>query len=225
MSSGNLTNLYNFASEQRKKRTTNYTKLIKMRSLIFILALGSILVSFTLTTEISSISYTIDKSTKITIEGTSNVHDWVAHVNKVTGGVEFGVSDDGLIRINECNVNIDVESIKSEKGSIMDNKMFKALKGKEHPSITFKLKSIGSMEKTSSGFKSKVYGYLTVAGTTKVIGFDVVGTELANGNYEVKGSEKLKMTSYNVDPPTAMMGAMTTGDDITIKFQTILVQK
>lgn len=196
-----------------------------MRSFIFLCVLGSILVSFTMTSELSSISYNIDKSSKITIEGTSNVHDWVAHVNMVTGDVEFGVSDDGLIRINECNVNIDVKSIKSEKGSIMDNKMFKALKGKEHPTITFKLKSIGSMEKTSNGFKSKVYGYLTIAGATKVIGFDVKGVELANGGYEITGSEKLKMTTYNIDPPTAMMGAMTTGDDITIKFRTVLIQK
>lgn len=196
-----------------------------MRSIIFLLALSSILVSFTLTNELDSISYNIDKSSEMVIEGTSNVHDWVAHVNNVTGDVQFDISDDGMVRINKCDINIDVKSIKSEKGSIMDGKIYKALNAKEHPTITFKLKSIDAVQRTANGFKSKVYGYLTVAGTKKVIGLDVTGVELANGGYEIKGSEKLKMTTYNVDPPTAMMGAMTTGDDLTIKFRTVLVQK
>ena len=87
------------------------------------------------------------------------------------------------------------------------------------------MKSLGEVSKTSNGFKAKVYGYLTIAGVTKVIGLDIAAKETADGSYEITGSEKLKMTTYGIDPPTAMMGAMTTGDEVTINFRTVLVQK
>lgn len=196
-----------------------------MRYLISIFVLSSFLASFTLLSELKSVDYKVDSKSTLTIEGTSNVHEWIANVNKVTGNANFSFSDDGMIKINNCEINVDAKSIKSTKGSIMDGKIYKALNTDAHATITFKMKSLGAVSKTSNGFNANVYGYLTIAGVTKVISLDIVAKEVSDGSYEISGSEKLKMTTFGIDPPTAMMGAMTTGDEVTINFRTVLVQK
>jgi hypothetical protein len=40
----------------------------------------------------------------------------------------------------------------------------------------------------------------------------------ADGGVTFTGSKKLKMTDYKIKPPTALMGTLTTGDDIEIVF-------
>lgn len=195
-----------------------------MKSLTAILVLSFSLASFTLYTGLKSVNYKIDATSTMVIKGTSNVHDWVANVNKITGNANFSFSDDGMINIDNCNVSIDVNSIKSEKGSMMDKKIYKALKADTYSTITFKMKGLDSIKKTSTGFTAKVSGTLTIAGTSKPVVLDITGKALPNGSYEITGSEPLKMTTFNIDPPTAMMGAMTTGDDVTIEFKAVLNQ-
>jgi hypothetical protein len=39
-----------------------------------------------------------------------------------------------------------------------------------------------------------------------------------SGVVNVKGIVPLKMTDFGVDPPTAMLGALKTGDDIKINY-------
>lgn len=38
------------------------------------------------------------------------------------------------------------------------------------------------------------------------------------------GEIKINMTEFNVDPPTALLGTIKTGEEITIKFQVFFVQ-
>ena len=44
----------------------------------------------------------------------------------------------------------------------------------------------------------------------------------ADKSITFNGSYKLKMTEYKVDPPTAMLGAIKTGDGIEVKYNLIL---
>ena len=97
---------------------------------------------------LSKIDYKIDDSSSLTIKGTSNLHDWVANVNELNGNVNFSFSDDGMINIDNCNLKIDVKSIKSTKGSTMDKKIYKALKSDSYSSIVFQLNNLSSIENT-----------------------------------------------------------------------------
>jgi polyisoprenoid-binding protein YceI len=38
------------------------------------------------------------------------------------------------------------------------------------------------------------------------------------------GSKKIKMTDFGISPPTALMGTMTTGDEVEVIFQVTLKQ-
>jgi polyisoprenoid-binding protein YceI len=67
-------------------------------------------------------------------------------------------------------------------------------------------------------------GYLTIAGTTNKIDLYALGKVGSDGSITFSGSKKLKMTDYKIKPPTALMGTMTTGDEIEIVFQVTLKQ-
>ena len=39
--------------------------------------------------------------------------------------------------------------------------------------------------------------------------------------YLLEGKKALKMTDYNIEPPKALLGTITTGDDIEVHFNTV----
>ena len=101
----------------------------------------------------------------------------------------------------------------------MDDKTYDALKGAKYPYITFKMLSVKSMTKSGSGYALKINGELTIAGVTKNVDINGTVSVKENGKLYIETSKALKMTDFGIDPPTAMMGAMKVGNDITIKFK------
>jgi hypothetical protein len=41
---------------------------------------------------------------------------------------------------------------------------------------------------------------------------------LPNGDLQFSASKKIKMTEYKMEPPTAMMGTIKVGDEVTVNF-------
>ena len=192
-----------------------------MKPLIALFTVPFFLFSFTIMIN-QTVNYKISTDFSVKVKGTSNVHDWESNVEKLSGTAVISIGEDGMIQIDECKVSIPVKSIKSTKGSIMDKKTWKALKEEDHSNIDYRLSSFDVVNKTSAGFAAKTKGLLSIAGVTKTIDMSVTGKELSSGNIEITGSKALKMTTFGIDPPTAMLGAMTTGDDITIEFRIVL---
>ncbi|MCB9284422.1 MAG: YceI family protein [Lewinellaceae bacterium] len=168
-------------------------------------------------------SYKISKSS-MTVSGTSNLHDWTSTVQDLKGQGTFVVENNVLTGINSLEISIPVTSIKSSKGSIMDGKTHGALKYKEYSLISFQLVRVDGIEKTASGYRVKTTGNLTIAGAKRSVALTVDAKVLSDGSLNFKGSKDLKMTDFNVSPPTAMMGALTTGNDVTVNFDITLMK-
>lgn len=158
---------------------------------------------------------------KTTISGTSNLHDWVSNVNKVTATGTIDIVNGEVKAISNFSVKIPVTNIVSENGSIMDNKTYAALKSKTYPNIYFELTAATPL----ANKRLKVTGKLTIAGVKRTVTMYVDYKVLSNGNIEFTGKQSLKMTDYNVEPPTAMLGALTTGDLVTINFNITVAEK
>ena len=84
-------------------------------------------------------TYTLSSGYSVTIEGTSNVHSWIEKVGTVSGKGTVNTNSDGSFDLETLVIKMDVHSIKSDKGSIMNNNTYKALKAEEHPQIIFSL--------------------------------------------------------------------------------------
>lgn len=187
------------------------------------LFLTAALISFTLPVLQGQTTYKITKST-MTVAGTSNLHDWTTSVTELKGSGVFVLDGNSLQEINSLDVSIPVNSMKSSKGSVMDGKTYNALKYKQFSLISFKIAQVGGIEKTTTGFKVKTTGNLTVAGVKKSINLTVDGKVLSDGSLNFKGSKTLQMTDFGVDPPTALMGAMTVGNGVTVTFDVTLAK-
>lgn len=155
------------------------------------------------------------------IKGTSNLHNWQSNCKEVRGTGSITMDEGTLKSINSLTVEVPCKSIKSEKGSIMDNKTYDALKADKYPNITYKLDKITSLNKKTN-YDINASGNLTIAGTTKKVDMYVQGKVGGDGSFTFSGSKKLKMTDFGIKPPTALMGTMTVGDEVEIVFSVTL---
>ena len=155
-----------------------------------------------------------NSASKLEIDGTSNVHDWTENVETLNGTCNATFSGTTLSEISSLDLSIPVRSIKSGTGT-MDKNTYNAMKADTYPNIVFKLRSA-----SVSGNKVVLTGNLTIAGKTQTV--SITCAYESNGkNLTIKGQHKMKMTQFGIDPPTAMLGAMTTGDDLTIRFNLV----
>jgi polyisoprenoid-binding protein YceI len=162
------------------------------------------------------------KSHSIVIEGTSNIHDWTADVEKVKGTFKIKVEDGKIVDIENLSLKVDAKSLKGSKGSIMDSKISEALDTKKHPEISFDLRKVNSISGNPSAFSINTTGQLKISGITKPVTLNATGKVVAGGDIEFTGSTKIKMTDFNVAPPRAMFGALTTGDEVTLNFKVVV---
>lgn len=162
------------------------------------------------------------KSHNLVIEGTSNLHDWTAQVEDVKGTFNLKLEKGKIVDIENLTVKVKSNSLKGSKGSIMDSKISDALNAKKYPEISFSLDKVNSISEASGGVKISTIGKLSISGVTKTINLSAVGKVTATGEIEFTGSTKLKMTDFKVDPPTAMFGALTTGDEITLTYKVVV---
>lgn len=160
----------------------------------------------------------------MSIKGTSNLHDWESVAKEARANGSVTVDAGTLKAIPSLTVEVPVKSIKSPKGSVMDNKTYDALKAKSYPNIIFKLEKVTNLTKKGDSYDINATGALSIAGVTNKIDMYVKGKVAADGSVTFSGSKKMKMTDYKIDPPTALFGTMTTGNDIEIVFQVILKQ-
>lgn len=157
------------------------------------------------------------KSFTVTVSGTSTLHEWKSNVTKVDWKGLAQVDADKVLTLQNLEVTIPVKGIVSEHGRIMDNKTFEAFNADKNPNITFKLKGF-TQKVVNNELLLAVEGNLTMNGVTNVIMLSIIGKVQTNGDVVFSGSRALKMTDYKMDPPTAMMGTIKVGNEVTVKF-------
>ncbi|OHX66514.1 YceI family protein [Flammeovirga pacifica] len=157
----------------------------------------------------------LTKESKIIIEGTSSLHDWHSDVNQVSGSAQVSVEDNKVTSVESLSLTFVVKSIESGKGA-MNKNIFKALKEDKNPNILFTSTS------TTVDAKGVVTakGNLTIAGATKEVTL-TANSSVSGNNVTFEGKTTFKMTEYSVEPPTAMFGTITTGDEVTIVYSAV----
>ncbi len=157
--------------------------------------------------------------------GTSTLHNWSMDAKTFEGEAQFEFEpghENKLTGIKALTFAVEVEDLKSDKKGL-DKNAYKALKSDQYKDIHYKLQTATVSPDGASKYLVKANGKLTIAGVTKEVTMDVYCTINKDATVTCTGSDKLNMTDYNVKPPTFMLGAMKTGDEITFKF--ILVYK
>jgi polyisoprenoid-binding protein YceI len=193
-----------------------------MKSIKYIL-LFAVNLLFTNATTLTSVknTYTLSADYAITINGTSNLHNWDEKVKTVTGNSVVNFIDETSFDLESINIKMEVHSIKSDMGGIMNSNTYKALKADANPQIIFTLTTpIKSIQTKSAEKTISAKGSLTIAGVTKAVDMQVKISMPEHGKLIFEGSQTIQMTDYGIKPPVALFGTLKTGDTITINFKT-----
>ena len=155
------------------------------------------------------------------IYGTSSLHDWEEVAESYSGVMSFNDFEKG--EINKLSVEILAESLKSGKNA-MDKNTYKALNTNKFKKIMFSVTKIKSVTPTGTNtYKVETNGKMTISGQTNDITLSFV-MQVNQSAVKIEGSKTIKMTDFGIEPPKALFGTITTGDEITIKFSTKFIQ-
>jgi polyisoprenoid-binding protein YceI len=191
-------------------------------SLGAVLAVGAAIIAGTVAS--AQTPLTIDKA-KITISGTSNIHDYTAttadaKVTRVQFGADIAsaafwgaVQEPGGLAA--FDLEIKAETLKSTKDGL-DKNMYKALKTKEHALITFSLKRMEGEPGTLTAI-----GALKIAGVERDVTLPLK-TVRKGDHLAVSGEIDVLMTDFGIAPPKAMMGMVKADPKITVTFDVLL---
>ncbi|MCK0159268.1 YceI family protein [Allomuricauda sp. F6463D] len=158
---------------------------------------------------------------EVTVTGTSTLHDWEEVAEQRSGTIDLDNTGE-LPKINSLKFIVEAESLKSGKGA-MDKNTYKALDTKNYKQIVFelsKVKSVSPVVSNSNSYKVVATGNLTIAGKTNTIDLPF-NLSINDNTILLKGEKALKMTDYGIEPPKALLGTITTGNDIEVHFNTI----
>jgi len=162
-----------------------------------------------------------EEVSRLWIEGSSNVNKFDCIAHNYDGEAVLNESSESTAAEDELSieVNIDVEGFDCGKRK-MNNDMKDALKADQYPNIKFIYKSAEPVPDSSEG-DYIIYGELTVAGVSKEISFIADGDVAENGEMRARGSKKIFMTDYNIEPPTGLFGLIKADDELTVHFDLI----
>jgi polyisoprenoid-binding protein YceI len=167
-------------------------------------------------------------ATRISIEGTSNIHAYTASTTDVRltrlalrpDIAGPGALDELLGRdaVQAFEITLPAASVSSPKEGL-DKNMHKALRVKEFPNISFRLLRLQPKGTTPDAYSAT--GVLSVAGVDREIVLDITATR-AGSRLTVTGGVNLLMTDFGIAPPKAMLGMLRTDPAVTVRVETAL---
>jgi hypothetical protein len=191
--------------------------------------IGIISLSLAVTTiNCYSQSFELSKeSASILISGTSTLHDWKMYLKIFDSNANFIMKGSLLKGIDSVTFSCKATDLKSDN-SLMDRKTYSALKSTTFPEIKFTSISAIEISSDNNKFMDNLKGNLFIAGKSVPVSIPLTGalTNIKGTNkIDASGEIELKMSDFNITPPTFMMGALKTGDKIKVSFSLQFLKK
>jgi polyisoprenoid-binding protein YceI len=166
--------------------------------------------------------YAPSRGSFVRIEGTSTLHAWKMEGSTIDGSITAPPIEqwtNGTAH-SEVSVSIPVTSIKSEHAK-MDALMAEALKAAANPTIRYELTSATLASRDANPLLS-TRGKLTIAGVTREVEMQIAATRQPGNAYVLTGRVPIRMSDYGIKPPTAMLGTIKTGNDVTVTIRWVV---
>lgn len=178
-----------------------------------------LLCCYSLTYSQGTYTFPKDSLPSISITGTSTLHGWT-----VTAGEIMDFPDELAINfiegqtIDSFSFTVQVASLDGGRGASMNGKIQSALQATSSPTIEFRQTQPAVITNSEGQWVLNSTGILSMAGKEKTVSVDVQ-LEQMEGGVSFKGSKDLKMSDYEMKPPSAMFGQIQTDDAITVHFE------
>ena len=167
---------------------------------------------------------TLQPESRLWVDGKSTIKDFTCKAGDVTAVIEASPNAVAQVTAGEKGVRTVRLSVPAEKldcgNGTMNNHMRKALKLDDNATIDFKLSSY-DVSKGADGSFGTLKGALTLGGVQKSISI-AAESKTEGGALHVTGSYVLKMSDYDLTPPSLMFGRIKVRDEVTVKFDLLL---
>lgn len=168
----------------------------------------------------------VSPDSKLWIDGTSNLHDWSCKATQLDATIELDANSAARVAtappkaLKRVEVKVPVRSLKCNHGG-MDGNVYKALKADDAPEISYIMASFDAAPAAAEADSFVVHatGTLTIAGKQNKVDMEVKATRLADGTVKASGVVPIKMTDFDIKPPTAIFGRLKTGDEVKVSFE------
>jgi polyisoprenoid-binding protein YceI len=169
-------------------------------------------------------NYKIGNKPVMTLYGTSTMHDWTMTANAFTANAQITLSSDNqLTGFNALTVTLPIQNLKSEHDGMNDN-AYETLKSDKYPNIVFALKAATVTASGGNKYQIKALGSLSIAGASKTVILNAAAQVNADGSVSCSGTVPLKLSDFNIERPSFMLGTMKVGDALTLNYALILVK-
>lgn len=170
----------------------------------------------------------VQPESQLWIEGSSTLDTFTCRSGAVEGtGIlearSHGAAPAAGALAPQARVHVRVETFDCGNRR-MNRDLYQALRAALHPQIRFELRQaevLALSEKTEDAYRLRLVGWLTVAGTTRLVETTAHGQRLGEGRYRVGGSQPLRMSDFGIEPPSGLLGLVRAHDRIRVRFDLV----
>jgi polyisoprenoid-binding protein YceI len=162
---------------------------------------------------------------RLWLEGTSNIRSWSCRATSLDAYIDVSahaaLADPAAIAayVQRVTIKVPVGSLKCGNGR-MDRNMYRALKAGDDPQASFISGSFSALpvhDRHASFLRTA--GTLTVAGENRTLDVEVRTHHLSDGTLVAEGIVPVNMSDFGIAPPTALFGAIRTGNRVMVRFE------
>lgn len=171
----------------------------------------------------------IDEGGELWIEGSAGPVDFSCDAEELSGSGNIEntanpastVKGEGQVAIS---VSLPVASLDCGKRK-MNRDMYEALKHDQFPVIRYRLLNAALVEQPIDSVASedewmtiRTHGIMEIAGVQDTTTFLVQGKIYDNDKFHVKGSKEIHMDTYDIEPPSTMLGLIRAKKRLMVYF-------
>ena len=164
---------------------------------------------------------TADSAVSVTVTGTSTLHGWTVTAGQVEEvPKQLSITEGDNRTIVDFGFKVRVNSMDGGRGASMNTKIKNELKEEQHPTIVYRQTEPATVthSDTEGLLNITSVGVLNIAGIERNITVNLEGQKIDN-QLIIRGSEALKFSELDIEPPSAMFGQIVCGDDIAVNFE------
>ncbi len=167
-----------------------------------------------------SIQTVVLNESKLRINGTSNVTDFECkYANSFeldTLSHQLEISKDSIL-VSGDNLPLTIDSFDCGKRAI--NRDFKStLKSKEYPNIDISLLEVFS----ENDIPTSASIAISLGGTTQKYLVSLTEEVMDDKVVSISGTQKLKLSDFNLEPPRALFGLIKVRDELVVTFELLV---
>ena len=164
--------------------------------------------------------YTILSQSKLYLKGNSNIKDFTCDCKQTfpKASVELKQTPTSSIAYFK-NTKINLRTKGFDCGhSKINHDMYATLKASEFPHISIQLDKVRFPEKwtINNEMTLRTEAIITIAGKARAEILHIKAQKLSDTNYRFTGQKTLKMSNFDLTPPSALLDLIRVEDDITI---------